>query len=198
MLFRSPFYEPTAEQSVAALAEQRGITPERMAFDLLMEQDAQAVLMVPSVNFAGNSLEAARQMLCHPHAIYGLGDGGAHLGFLCDASLPTHMLEYWARDRGCGPRIPLEEVVHGWTERAASAIGLQDRGRLAPGFKADINLIDAGHVALLPPRVHHDLPAGGRRMVQGAKGYVATLVSGEIVRRDGEFTGALPGRLLRG
>ena len=114
----------------------------------------------------------------------------------CDASLPTHMLEYWARDRGCGPRIPLEEVVHGWTERAASAIGLQDRGRLAPGFKADINLIDAGHVALLPPRVHHDLPAGGRRMVQGAKGYVATFCDG-VQTVDGDaFTGELPGGLL--
>jgi N-acyl-D-aspartate/D-glutamate deacylase len=197
-LGEQPFYEPTADQSVAALAAARGVRPAELAYDLLMAQDGEAMLMAPTVNFAGNSLEAARQMLRHPDALYGLGDGGAHLGFLCDASLPTHMLQYWVRDRLRGERIPLEEVVHGWTQRTASAVGLLDRGVIAAGYKADINLIDAKAVALLPPRVRHDLPAGGRRMVQGARGYVATIVSGTVVRREGVHTGALPGRVVRG
>ncbi len=193
-----PFYEPGPEGSVAALAARRGVSPAEMAYDLMLEQDGQAVLMAPTVNFWGNSLDDLLTMMRHPHAIYGLGDGGAHLGFLCDASLPTYMLQYWVRDRTRGERLSLPEVVHGLTQRTAHAVGLRDRGVVAAGYKADLNLIDFARLALEPPRVHYDLPAGGRRMVQGARGYVATIVSGVTVRRADEATGALPGRLVRG
>jgi N-acyl-D-aspartate/D-glutamate deacylase len=193
-----PFYEPSAEGSVAAMAARRGVTPEEMAYDLMMEQDGQGVLMVPTVNFAHGSLDDAREMLRHPHAVYGLGDGGAHLGFLCDASLPTYMLQYWVRERTRGERLPLAEVVHGLTQRSAQAVGLCDCGVVAPGYKADLNVIDFERLALEPPRVRYDLPAGGRRMVQDARGYVATVLSGEVVQRAGVASGALPGRLLRG
>jgi len=193
-----PCYEPDAAGSVAALAAQRGVRPEEMAYDLMMQQDGQGVLMVPTVNFAHGSLDDAREMLRHPHAVYGLGDGGAHLGFLCDASLPTYMLQYWVRDRTRGERLPLAEVVHGLTARCARAVGLGDRGVLAPGYRADLNVIDIERLSLEPPRVRYDLPAGGRRMVQGARGYVATFVGGQAVQRDGVATGALPGRLVRG
>ena len=169
-----------------------------MAYDLMLEQDAQAVLMAPTVNFVGNSLDDLLTMMRHPHAIYGLGDGGAHLGFLCDASLPTYMLQYWVRERSRGERLPLAQVVHGLTQRTAQAVGLNDRGVLASGYKADVNLIDFARLALEPPRVRYDLPAGGRRMVQDARGYVATIVSGAVVQRGGKPTGALPGRLIRG
>ena len=197
-LGEQPFYEPTAEGSVAGLAALRGVTPQEMAYDLMLEQDAQAVLMAPTVNFVGNSLDDLLTMMRHPHAIYGLGDGGAHLGFLCDASLPTYMLQYWVRERSRGERLPLAQVVHGLTQRTAQAVGLNDRGVLASGYKADLNLIDFARLALEPPRVRYDLPAGGRRMVQDARGYVATIVSGAVVQRGGKPTGALPGRLIRG
>ena len=182
----------------AGLAALRGVTPQEMAYDLMLEQDAQAVLMAPTVNFVGNSLDDLLTMMRHPHAIYGLGDGGAHLGFLCDASLPTYMLQYWVRERSRGERLPLAQVVHGLTQRTAQAVGLNDRGVLASGYKADVNLIDFARLALEPPRVRYDLPAGGRRMVQDARGYVATIVSGAVVQRGGKPTGALPGRLIRG
>ena len=197
-LGEQPFYEPVAEGSVAGLAALRGVTPQEMAYDLMLEQDAQAVLMAPTVNFVGNSLDDLLTMMRHPHAIYGLGDGGAHLGFLCDASLPTYMLQYWVRERSRGERLPLAQVVHGLTQRTAQAVGLNDRGVLASGYKADVNLIDFARLALEPPRVRYDLPAGGRRMVQDARGYVATIVSGAVVQRGGKPTGALPGRLIRG
>jgi N-acyl-D-aspartate/D-glutamate deacylase len=197
-LGEQPFYEPVAEGSVAGLAALRGVTPQEMAYDLMLEQDAQAVLMAPTVNFVGNSLDDLLTMMRHPHAIYGLGDGGAHLGFLCDASLPTYMLQYWVRERSRGERLPLAQVVHGLTQRTAQAVGLNDRGVLASGYKADLNLIDFARLALEPPRVRYDLPAGGRRMVQDARGYVATIVSGAVVQRGGKPTGALPGRLIRG
>ncbi len=194
----SPNYEPDVDDSMAARAAKRGTTPEAEAYDAMLAEDGQGVLMLPSVNFAYGNLEPSREMLSHPDTVYGLGDGGAHLGFLCDASLPTFMLQYWVRDRQKGPRLGLAEVVRGLTSDPAAAVGLSDRGRIAPGLKADLNIIDFDRLKLLSPRVSHDLPAGGRRVTQEAEGYVATLVSGVLIRRNDRPTNARPGRLVRG
>lgn len=196
-LGEKPDYEPAPGSHVAGRAAALGVDPAALAYDLMLEQDGQAVLMLPSVNYAYGSLDVAGEMLRHPRTVYGLGDGGAHLGFLCDASLPTFMLQYWARDRKAG-RIAVEEVVRGLTRDPAQAIGLADRGLVRPGYKADINVIDFDRLSLGPPRVTYDLPAGGRRMVQRASGYAATILNGEVVSRHDQPTGALPGRLIRG
>lgn len=196
-LGRRPDYEPHPSRSMTALAAARGTSPEAEAYDAMLEDDCQGVLLLPSVNIAEGNLEVARQMLVHPHTIYGLGDGGAHLGFLCDASLPTFMLQYWTRERTIGPRLPLSEVVRGLTSKPAEVFGLVDRGRIRPGYKADINVIDYDKLSLGIPRVTWDLPAGGRRVLQDAEGYRATIVSGVVTRRNGEGTGMLPGRLIR-
>lgn len=194
----SPDYEPDVNDSIAARAARRGTTPEAEAYDAMLEQDGRGVLMLPSVNFAYGNLEPSREMLSHPDTVYGLGDGGAHLGFLCDASLPTFMLQYWVRDRQKGPRLGLAEVVRGLTSDPAAAVGLNDRGRIAPGLKADLNIIDFDRLKLLSPRVSHDLPAGGRRVTQDAEGYVATIVSGVLIQRNDQPTNARPGKLVRG
>ncbi len=194
----SPNYEPLPHDTIAARAKRAGVPPAELAYDLLMERGGQGILMLPSVNFANGTLDAAREMLHHPHTVYGLGDGGAHLGFLCDASLPTYMLQYWARDRSRGERLPLEEVVRGLTSQTAATVGLRDRGLLRTGFKADVNIIDFDRLTLESPRVVYDLPAGGRRVTQDAKGYIATIVNGVPTYRDGVATGAQPGRLVRG
>lgn len=191
-------YEPSPGTDVASRAAKAGVTPAEHAYDLMLEQDGRAVLMLPSVNFAGETLDAAEEMLRHPNTVYGLGDGGAHLGFLCDASLPTYMLQHWTRDRTRGARLPLAEVVRGLSAAPAAAAGLNDRGVIAPGRRADLNIIDIERLRLHPPRVRYDLPAGGRRLVQDADGYRVTIVAGVPVRRDGQSTGALPGRLVRG
>lgn len=197
-LGEQPDYEPDASCKLSAIAAQRGVSPEACAYDLMLEQDGQAVLNLPVVNFADGTLNAALSMLRHPHSLFGLGDGGAHLGFLCDASLPTHLLTYWGRDRAKGERLEIPEIIKGLTHDTAAAVGLEDRGLLKPGYRADINIIDFEQLTLLPPRVEYDLPAEGRRMHQGATGYTATLVNGEVVQRNGNATGALPGRLVRG
>ncbi|MCR9183947.1 MAG: amidohydrolase family protein [Halieaceae bacterium] len=197
-LGEQPDYEPDATQRVSAIAARRGISPAACAYDLMLEQDGQAVLMLPVVNFADGTLNAALDMLRHPHSLYGLGDGGAHLGFLCDASLPTHLLTYWARDRNKGERLALPEVIRGLTHDTADAVGLNDRGLLRPGYRADINIIDFEALTLLPPRIQYDLPANGRRVHQDANGYTATLVNGQVVQRNGQATGLFPGRLVRG
>jgi len=197
-LGEQPNYEPDATQKVSAIAKRLGLSPAACAYDLMLEQGGQAVLMLPVVNFADGTLNAALSMLRHPHSLYGLGDGGAHLGFLCDASLPTHLLTYWARDRQRGQRLPIPEIIRGLTHDTAAAVGLEDRGLLRVGYRADINIIDFDALTLLPPRVEYDLPANGRRVDQSAAGYTATLVHGQVVQRNGHPTGALPGRLVRG
>jgi N-acyl-D-aspartate/D-glutamate deacylase len=139
-----------------------------------------------------------RTMLMHPQTVLGLSDGGAHCGILCDASMPTFMLTHWARDRSRGARIPLEQVVRMQTRNTAALFGLDDRGALAPGLRADVNVIDFENLRIAPPEVVFDLPANGRRMVQRASGYRMTIQSGQVIYEDAEPTGALPGRLLRG
>jgi N-acyl-D-aspartate/D-glutamate deacylase len=191
-----PQYEPTRDHSVAAMAAERGVTPLEMAYDLLLERDGHEMLYAPETNFSHGTLDTTLEMLRHPGTLVGLGDGGAHYGCICDASFSTHLLSYWARDRK-RERVPLPFAVHALTQRNAEAVGLRDRGALFPGAKADINVIDFDRLQLKPPRVVRDLPAKGRRLVQEAVGYVATLVNGIPVYRDGEATGELPGQLIR-
>ena len=193
-----PNYEPDPEDTIARRAERMGIGPDALAYDEMMANGGTGILMKPAVNYAYGSLDASYEMMRHKDTVYGLGDGGAHLGFMCDASQPTAMLAYWARDRKRGPTIPLPEVVRGLTRDPALAVGLEDRGMIAPGYKADLNVIDFEGITLHSPRVRYDLPTGGRRLTQDADGYVATVVSGVVTRRGGRPTGAQPGRLVRG
>jgi N-acyl-D-aspartate/D-glutamate deacylase len=151
-----------------------------------------------TANYAAGNLDACRAALCHEGSVIGLGDGGAHMGSICDASYPTFMLTHWVRDRSRGPRLELPFVVEAMTRRTARVAGLNDRGVLEPGYRADINLIDHARLRLGTPYITRDLPSGGRRLMQHAEGYVATIVNGQIVYREGEPTGALPGRLVRG
>jgi N-acyl-D-aspartate/D-glutamate deacylase len=136
-------------------------------------------------------------MMMHPAALLGLGDAGAHCGYICDASYPTYLIKHWARERTRGPKLPIEFLVHAQTQRNARALGMFDRGALVPGMKADINVIDFDKLDMSAPQVVNDLPAGGRRLVQKARGYVATMVNGQVVMEEGESTGALPGQLVR-
>jgi len=193
-----PNYEPAPEASIAAEARRRGVAPEALAYDLLLERDGQNMLFVATVNYAGKSLDATMEMLQHRDTVPGLGDGGAHLGVMCDASYTSFMLTHWARDRTRGPRIPLPQVVKSLSYDTARVIGLNDRGLLRPGYRADMNVIDFDHLALGQPQVMNDLPAGGRRIIQRAVGYDATIVRGVITQRGGAPTDALPGRLVRG
>jgi N-acyl-D-aspartate/D-glutamate deacylase len=192
-----PDYEPPAEHSLGAEARRRDIDPAALAYDRLLERDGRTILYRPLSNYAHGDLGTVREMMQHPNTLLGLGDGGAHVGVLCDASALTYGLTHWTRDRANG-RFPVEWMVRRITRDNARAIGLGDRSVLAPGYRADINLIDYDQLRLRAPEVVYDLPAGGRRLMQRAEGYVATLVAGQPVWRDGAPTGALPGRLVRG
>jgi N-acyl-D-aspartate/D-glutamate deacylase len=154
--------------------------------------------MLAILSYSDGDLEALREMLEHPASAFGLGDGGAHCGAICDASMTTFLLTHWVRDRSRGPRLPIEWVVRKMTRDTAWLYGLRDRGVVAPGMKADLNVIDWDRLELALPELVHDLPAGARRLVQRARGYEATLVSGIVTMREGEHTGALPGRVIRG
>ncbi|WP_326522971.1 N-acyl-D-amino-acid deacylase family protein [Sphingomonas sp.] len=190
-------YEPRADRSVAALAVERGVSPLEMAYDLLLEDDGHAILYAVIGNYMDGNLDYALELMQHPNTILGLGDGGAHYGLICDASYSTHMLTYWSRDRAAG-RIPLAEVVRKLTSQPAEMVGLNDRGRIALGRKADLNVLDHARMTLYAPRVTHDLPARGKRLVQPVDGYLATIVDGAATYRHGVATGELPGRLIRG
>jgi N-acyl-D-aspartate/D-glutamate deacylase len=193
----TPNYEPQASDSVAAHAAREGREPLDLAYDLLVADGGRAMLYRPILNYADGNLDAAGEMLADDHTVVGLGDGGAHVGTICDASFPTTLLTLWGRDRTHG-RLPLPFLVHRQTAATARAVGLADRGVLAPGYRADLNVIDWEHLAARRPEVRHDLPAGGRRFVQPAEGYVATVAGGQVTYAHGEATGALPGRLVRG
>ncbi|MFM9888674.1 MAG: N-acyl-D-amino-acid deacylase family protein [Burkholderiales bacterium] len=193
-----PDYEPALENSIAAQARRRGCSPESLAYDLMLERDGNGILYYTAANYAQGSLESCLAMMRHEGSIIGLGDGGAHCGTICDGSYPTFLLTHWARDRMQGDRLPLPAIIRAMCRETAEAVGLLDRGLVAPGFKADLNVIDADRLRLYAPEIVHDLPSGGRRLLQRADGYAATIVNGEIVYRNGLATGALPGRLVRG
>jgi N-acyl-D-aspartate/D-glutamate deacylase len=169
-----------------------------VAYDLLLQREGKELLYFPLLNYADGDFAPIREMLLHPEAVLGLSDGGAHCGIICDASMPTFMLTHWVRDRSRGERLPLEHVVRMQTANTAALFGLADRGRLAPGLRADVNLVDLANLRLDAPRMVFDLPASGRRLVQRAHGYRMTIQSGEPIYEDGEPTGALPGQLVRG
>ena len=192
----TPNYEPGPEQTVAAIAAARGIPALETAYDLLNENDGNAFLMLPFFNYAAGNQDAIYEMMQHPATLSGLSDGGAHCRMICDASIPTYLLSHWVRDRQ-GSKFTVEQAVKMQTLDTASALGFHDRGTLLVGQRADINIIDMAEINLEYPRAVDDLPAGGRRLVQPARGYVATIVNGEITRRDGVDTGARPGRLIR-
>jgi len=197
VMAEEPDYEPAPDTRVGELAAARGISPRELIYDLMLESNGSAMFLLPAANYAGDSLEPVRELMEHPDTIIGLGDGGAHYGMISDGSYPTSLLAYWTRDRTRGPRFPLTAAVRMLTEPNAEAIGLRDRGRLAPGLKADINIIDYDGLRLHRPVAKADLPAGGRRLIQQADGYELTMVNGTVTYRHGEPTGALPGRLVR-
>ena len=198
LVFGLPDYEPQAETSIAYIAEHAGRAPEEVCLDHLVSGDGHAMIYVPVLNYAEGNLEPARTMLSHKDCVPGLSDGGAHVGTICDGSFPTTLLTYWTRDRTRGPKLPLAQVFRMQARDTARVVGLNDRGVLAPGYRADLNVIDHDRLALHAPQVVYDLPAGGRRLLQRASGYVATVAGGEVTYRDGEATSALPGRLVRG
>ena len=193
-----PNYEPAPEASIAAEAARTGRDPHEVLYDRMLELDGRQLLMLAILSYSDGDLEALREMLEHPASAFGLGDGGAHCGAICDASMTTFLLTHWARDRSRGPKLPIEWVVRKMTRDTAWLYGLRDRGVVAPGMKADLNVIDWDRLELALPELVHDLPAGARRLVQRAHGYEATLVSGIVTLREGEHTGALPGRVIRG
>ena len=190
-------YEPRAEDSVAAIAQRQGRTAPEVAYDMLLEDEGRRKFNFPIYNYTDQNLEVVREMMTHPAALFGLGDAGAHCGYICDASYPTFLMTHWGRDRTRGDKLPVEFLVHGQTQRNAQAMGLRDRGAVLPGLRADLNLIDFTRLQLTRPEITHDLPAGGRRLIQHARGYVQTLVAGQVVMENGQATGALPGRLVR-
>jgi N-acyl-D-aspartate/D-glutamate deacylase len=189
-----PEYEPHPSSSVLARARHEGRPADDVLYDIL----ARGCAYMPALNYLQGNLDAVGDMLAHEHTVPGLGDGGAHVGLICDASFPTTLVTHWTRDRTRGERFPLSWVSAQQSRATAEAVGLLDRGVLAPGYKADINVIDMDGLGVLPPRFVKDLPAGGRRVLQDAVGYLHTFVSGTEVYASGEPTGALPGRLVRG
>jgi N-acyl-D-aspartate/D-glutamate deacylase len=192
-----PDYEPGPDASIAAHAARAGRPPAEVALDLLLADDGHGLLYLPFLNYADGNLDPTHDMLANDHTVPGLADGGAHVGTICDGSFPTTLLTLWGRDRPRG-RFALEYLVQRHCRDTARTVGIHDRGVLAPGYRADVNVIDFDRLRLAPPEVRYDLPAGGRRLLQRAEGYLHTFVAGRETYRAGEATEALPGRLVRG
>ncbi len=190
-------YEPAADDSIGARARRQGVPPMALVLDQLTSLDGNGMIYAPFFNYSYGDLAFTHEANLHPYTRNGLSDAGAHCGAICDGGMPTFMLTHWARDRSRGPKLPLEHVVHRQTAQTAAFYGLADRGLVAPGMRADLNLIDFERLAFGPARMAHDLPAAGRRLVQKATGYVATWCNGVQTVADDEFTGELPGTLLR-
>ena len=193
-----PNYEPAPEDSIAAKAAEAGVSPQEFCYDLMMQDNGKTVVYFPCFGYGANDLSRQVELLEDSSTVISLADTGAHCGVLCDASIPTQMLSYYVRDRERGHRLKLEDVVKMQTFDTARCVGLEDRGTLEVGMKADLNLIDFETLQLESPQIIYDLPAGGRRMFQGASGYIATIVNGEIIMENGKHTGAVPGALIRG
>jgi N-acyl-D-aspartate/D-glutamate deacylase len=198
LLGNPPDYEQPTERALGVRAKREGRKPEELAYDAMLEENGRGMLYVPFLNYADGNLDAVREMLRDPHAVPGLSDGGAHCGIICDASFPTYLLTHWTRDRKRGEKLSIPFVVAAQSRRTAESVGLMDRGVVAQGYKADINVIDYDRLHMHPPKVHYDLPMGGRRLLQQIDGYDATIVSGVVTQRGGKATGARPGRLVQG
>jgi N-acyl-D-amino-acid deacylase len=198
VLGEEPDYEPAAEQSIAAIAAREDRTPQEVAYDVMASEGGAGLIFLPMLGYVDKNLDATAEMMRHPNSVYGLADGGAHCGMISDASIPTFLLTHWARDRTRGERIPIEELVENQTRRTAKCYGLDDRGVIAPGMKADINVIDFANLRIHAPKLAYDLPAGGKRFLQKITGYHSTICGGEVIYRHGKATGKLPGRLIRG
>jgi N-acyl-D-aspartate/D-glutamate deacylase len=192
-----PNYEPPRETALSRIAAREARDPAELAYDMLLESDGKNFLFMPFANYAHYNLDACGEMIAHPDCVMGLGDGGAHVGIISDASYATYLLTHWGRDRANG-KFDIGWLIKRQTHDTARAVGLNDRGVIAPGLKADINVIDFDALKVETPVMAFDLPAGGKRLLQRAQGYDATIVSGEIVYLNGKPTGALPGKLVRG
>jgi len=190
-------YEPTMDQMLGARMAATGREPLDVLYDFLLEDGGTSMGALMGANDIADRQEVLREMLLDPNTVTGLSDAGAHVTLICDATMPTTQLTYWTRDRKRGERLPLEFVVAKQTAGNARLYGLRDRGMLAPGLRADINVIDLEHLTVAPPRAHHDLPAGGTRLIQPVQGYLATMVKGQVTRRNDTDTGARPGTLVR-
>jgi N-acyl-D-amino-acid deacylase len=191
-------YEPTADMSVAALAEQGGRDPWEVVYDVLLASEGREFLLFPLLNYGEGSYQGLYEMMSDPNTVQGLGDGGAHVGLICDASMTTYLLSHWVRDRSRGPRLPIQTAVKRLTADPAALYEMNDRGLLKKGYRADINVIDLPSLALIHPERIEDLPAGAGRLIQRSTGYVETIVAGETIVADGVLTNARPGRVVRG
>ena len=191
-------YEPTTQTSIGAVARREGLDPWEVGYDTLLESDGREFLLLPLLNYGSDSYDGLADMMSDPMTVQGLGDGGAHVGLVCDASMTTYLVSYWTRDRTRGKRLALETAVRRLTRDPAELYGLGDRGIIEPGRKADLNVIDYEHLRLLQPEQITDLPGGASRLIQKSEGYVSTLVNGDEVVAAGELTDARPGRLVRG
>jgi N-acyl-D-amino-acid deacylase len=193
-----PDYEPGPEASVAAIAQREGRRPVEVAYDMLLRQEGRELLYFPVLGYAEGNFDDMREMMLHPQSVFGLSDGGAHCATVCDASVPTYLLTHWARDRERGERIPIEKLVASQTRDTAALYDLNDRGVLAPGMKADVNVIDFEALRIGPPEMVKDLPTGAGRLLQSVEGYEYTICSGQVTYVNGKPTGAMPGKVIRG
>jgi N-acyl-D-amino-acid deacylase len=193
-----PNYEPEIHDQIQYQADERGMTVNEYAYDLLLKDEGRAIFFLPGANYRQGNLDAAREMVNHQHTVLGLGDGGAHYGMICDASFPTFYLEKWVRDAKPEHKVELSQAIRALSLEPALTVGLADRGQLTVGYKADVNVIDLDRLRLHTPTVVRDLPAGGRRLRQEADGFAVTVVGGQVTYRNGTPTGALPGKLVRG